>query len=200
MSISIDDSTVFTQLRDKAEAQLKAGKMPPTTHWTMGVDALRMLHRLSSNPQTAEDALKLLHELQVHQVELDLQNEELATNELVLVEDLSRYRALYEYAPSGYFFLEPDGTVVEGNFAAAELFGFEREELEGRQIDTLLTPESRPLLRDLLQRVERSESRASCTVHAQSDQGGAAPLQIQAAILPGRGYVLLTCIKGSGAG
>lgn len=200
MSISSDDPPAFAQLRDKAEAQLKAGTTPSTKNWAMGVDALRMLHRLSSNPDTAQDALKLLHELQVHQVELDVQHEEIVANERELVEDLSRYRALYDHAPVGYFLLDHDGTVVAGNLAAAELFGVAGEDLGGNRIDTLLTPEFRPQLQEFLGQVVQSGGRTSCTVPRKSNASGAATLQFSACILPGSECILLTCSEGTAVG
>ncbi|MDO8862101.1 PAS domain S-box protein [Haliea sp. E1-2-M8] len=200
MSTSSDEPAVFAQLRRKAEAQLKAGTPPSTQNWAMGVDALCMLHRLSSNPDTAQDALKLLHELQVHQVELDVQHEEIAANERVLMEDLSRYRALFDYAPAGYFLLDHEGTIVEGNLAAAELFGLPREDLGGHRIDTLLTAEFRPQLQEFLQQVVQSGVRASCTVQAKPAASGAATLQFVASILPGSECTLVTCSEDTAVG
>lgn len=200
MSKTDHESTAFSQLRVRAEAHLKAGTTPPSTNWALGADALRMLHRLSSNPDTAQDALKLLHELQVHQVELDVQHEEIVANESVLLEDLSRYRALFDYAPAGYFLLDRDGIVVAGNLAAAELFGLARENLGGHRIDTILDQEFRPQLQDLLQRVAQNEGRASCTVQMKSDSSEATLLQFAAAILPGSECILLTCSVGTPVG
>jgi len=199
MSIS-HESAVFTQLRRKAEEQLEAGATPPATCWAMGVDALLLLYRLSSNPKTAEDALKLLHELQVHQVELDLQNEEIAANERALAEDLKHYRALFEYAPLGYFVVDHTGTVIEANLAAAEIFGLAREDLGGHGIETLLTPQFRPILRALLQRAQERGDSSSCTVQRNPDTSAAMTLQFQASALPGSGYTLLTCCEGAGGG
>ena len=68
------------QLRQAAEDSLKQGTTPPTKGWSISADALALLYRLASNPDSAGDALKLLHELQAHQVELDLQHEQLKAN------------------------------------------------------------------------------------------------------------------------
>lgn len=200
MSKSSDEPAAFSQLRDRAEAHLKTGTTPASTNWTLGVDALRMLHRLSSNPDTAQDALKLLHELQVHQVELDVQHEEISANESALLEDLSRYRALFDHAPAGYFLLDQDGMVVAGNLAAAELFGLDRENLGGHRIDTILAPEFQPQLQDLLRQVARSGSKASCTVPMKPDSGKTSLLQFMAAPLPGSECILLTCSVGTTVG
>ncbi len=102
-----------TPLRTHAEGRLADGTAPPSQASPIGLEALRLLHRLATSPATAEDALRLLHELQVHQVELDMQLAQVRTNELELAQELALYRALYEQAPAGYFRLAPDGRVIE---------------------------------------------------------------------------------------
>lgn len=193
MPSTINEPSAYIQLRDKAEAQLQAGTTPATSHGSMGVDALRLLHRLSSNPDNAEDALKLLHELQVHQVELDLQNEEIAANERELVEDLSLYRTLFDSAPLGYLLVDLEGNVIQGNFAAAELFGIGRDELEGHPIDTLLLAQSRPKLLGLLQQVAQSGARGSCVAETAESTQGARHMQCFASLSPERKHILLVC-------
>lgn len=200
MSTTIDDPAAYMNLRKKAELHLKEGPPPTSSNWSMGVDALRLLHRLSSDPKSADDALKLLHELQVHQVELDLQNEEIADNEQELVADLKRYQLLYDSAPFSYLLIDPEGLVIQGNLAAAGLLGVRRDELGGHRIDRFLTPESRPRLHDLLQRVMASGARSSCTVQGQLGAGEPTPLQLLASILPGQQIVLLACCDSTSAG
>ncbi|MGR2737893.1 PAS domain S-box protein [Billgrantia sp. Q4P2] len=193
MPIILNESNVYTQLRDKAEAQLQAGTAPAANHWPVGVDALRLLHQLSSNPEKAEDALKLLHELQVHQVELELQNEEIAANERALAEGFSLYRTLFDSAPLGYLLVDLEGNVVQGNFAAAELFGVGREELEGRPIDTYLLAESRPRLLELLRHVAQSGAMASCMAKTGGHTQSLRHMQFMASLSPERKHILLIC-------
>lgn len=162
MSITTDESTILTQLRAKAEEQLQTGTTRRGGHWSLGTDALRMLHQLSSNSESAGDALKLLHELQVHQVELDLQNEQMATNEQSLVDDLSLYRELYDSAPVGIFLVEPSANIVQGNAAAAHALGLDQYELAGRCLDAFLLAPSRPLLQNMLKRVSQSGDSDAC--------------------------------------
>lgn len=200
MPSHINEPNVYIQLRDKAEAQLQAGTAPAASYWPVGVDALRLLHRLSSNPDNAEDALKLLHELQVHQVELDLQNEEIAANEQALIEDLSLYRALFDSAPLGYFLVDLEGNVIQANLAAAELFGIGRDELEGHPIETLLLAQSRPKLLGLLQQVAQSGARGSCVAETAGRAQGARYMQWLASLSPERKHILLVCRECANAG
>ncbi|MGM0702884.1 MAG: PAS domain S-box protein [Pseudomonadota bacterium] len=194
MPTTFDESNVFTRLRNKAESQLKTRTTPAAGDWSMGVDTLRLLHRLSSDPDKAEDALKLLHELQVHQVELDLQNEEIATNERALAEELRLYRALYESAPAGYLVVDPEGAIVKGNLAAAELFGVDENELEGQRIDTFVSPQNRPRLLGLLQRVAQSGARDCCAAEV-AEGKGARHVQFLATRSPEREQLLLVCCE-----
>ncbi|HUF74045.1 MAG TPA: PAS domain S-box protein [Gammaproteobacteria bacterium] len=149
--------------------------------------ALSLLHKLASTPASADDALKLLHELQVHQVELDLQNEQLDTTRRELAEDLARYRGLYQFAPTGYFNVGSDGDILEGNLAGADLFGVRQGELVGRRIDSILAPGSRPVLLALLQQVRENGSRAACEVTSGGEAAGSRQWRVVAGIGPGPG-------------
>ncbi len=191
MSTAFDQSSVYSQLRNEAESRLKAGTTA-ASNWSLGVDALQMLHKLSSNPQTAADALKLLHELQVHQVELDLQSEEMRSNEHRSVEELSRYKTLYEFAPVGYLLVNFHGEVIESNRAAAELFDVAEQQLTGGRIDRFLALQSRPLLSALLQRVEQGDGPQTSQVILESNAG---TVRVVARASPDKVCVLLACFE-----
>lgn len=190
-----DETTIYTQLRDKAETQLQEGTTPSAGHWSLGVHALRLLHQLSSDPDKAEDALKLLHELQVHQVELDLQNEETIANERILEEDLHLYRSLYESAPLTYFVVDREGVVILSNHAATELFGVGHDQLQGQRVDSFLKPQDRPLLLELLQRVSENGISDSCIAEMVEGAEGSRQLQFLASIPLVREKLLLVCCE-----
>lgn len=197
MSLTVVGSEISSPLRKRAEARLKAGTAPPVGTWSTGVDALRLLHRLSSDPATAEDALKLLHELQVHQVEIDLQHEAIAANEQALVEELSLYQELYECAPFGCFVLDRGGVVIQANPAAAALFGLDRHHLTGRRIDSLLAPQNLPPLLALVQRVGETGTPDSC-IAAVAGAKPPRPLLFLASSSGKRDHVLLACCEYPG--
>jgi PAS domain S-box-containing protein len=90
----------------------------------------------------AEDLQRLIYELQVHQVELELQNQELRDAQVELAQTRDRYADLYEFAPVGYVTLGPDGRVLEANLAAASMLGVERKALLKANISSFVAREA----------------------------------------------------------
>ncbi len=132
--------------------------------------AEQVLRNTRSNAATSQsdiDARKQLHELQVNQIELALQNSELmglqdARREIEVL--LARYTDLYEFAPIGYFTLGSDSTLHEVNLTGASLIGLARSKLVGRRFGAFIAPESRPTFNAFLGRVFASETKQSCEV------------------------------------
>src|ERR1035441_6500085 len=100
------------QLRSRAEARLREQKQLKAGVATTGADSRR-----------------LLHELQVHQIELEMQNAELRQARDELEVALENYTDLYDFAPAGYFTLATDGTIRQVNLTGAHLVGIERSRL-----------------------------------------------------------------------
>ncbi len=75
---------------------------------------------------SAEDSQRLVHELQVHQIELEMQNEELQATRADLEAGLERYADLYDFAPIGYLTLDSDGAIQTVNLTGARLLGLAR--------------------------------------------------------------------------
>src|SRR5215510_4593967 len=88
-----------------------------------------------------EQVRTLLHELRVHQIELELQNEELRQAQVELAESHDRYSDLYEFAPIGYVTLDKKGRIVESNLAASAMLAVERKHLIGTDISRLVVRE-----------------------------------------------------------
>lgn len=195
MPTTIAVNTTTEHLRKEAESHLLEGTSPASSGWAIGVDALSLLHRLSSNPDSADDALKLLHELQVYQVELDLQNHSMTAREQELTDELRLYQDMYDAAPFGYFLISLDGKIIEANFVAAELFAVPHDELAGRPIDSFLRGKSRPLLLDLLQQVAHSGRSDSCLAATSRGLEGSRNLYFMASSRPGHPHILLACYQ-----
>ncbi len=181
------------QLRLDAEGRLKEGRAPTTKGWPTGMNALNLLYTLARSPDSADDALKLLHELQVHQVELDLQHEQVEATRREISEDLARYKGLYESAPVGYFNVDSAGHILEVNVAGAEAFGLGVADLSGRDLASLLAPAGRSVLAELLQELRNGVSRASRDVPSGGGRP-AQPFRVVASAAPGGASFLLVFV------
>ncbi|MBN1473481.1 MAG: sigma 54-interacting transcriptional regulator [Syntrophaceae bacterium] len=80
-------------------------------------------------PRSRESAQKLVHELQVHQIELEMQNAELKQTRTELEASLDKYSELYDFAPVGYFTFDVQLRILEANLTGAKLLGVERRGL-----------------------------------------------------------------------
>jgi PAS domain S-box-containing protein len=92
-------------------------------------------------PLSPEEARQALHELRVHQIELDMQNEELRRAQEALEALRARYFDLYDLAPVGYFVLNQRGLILEANLTAATLLGEARGALVKEPISRLILKE-----------------------------------------------------------
>ncbi len=116
---------------------------------------------------TTQEMQKLLHELQVHQIELELQNQELRAAQAAVEAGLARYIELYDFAPVGYFTLDRQGVISQLNLTAAALLGAERATLCGRHFDLFLEKGDRRAFADLLGRVWASAMPQVCEVRVE---------------------------------
>lgn len=164
-------------LRQQATTKLSIGS-PAAGKRASQSEALAVLHQMASSPDTAGDALALLHELQVHQVELDLQQEELQRSQIELESELRRMAALVERAPVAYLTLDGHTVLNEINLAGLRLLGAAREELLGRRLTSLLTPASAAVLQGLLARTPAGGLPENCELQLVPMTG--APCTVQA--------------------
>jgi C4-dicarboxylate-specific signal transduction histidine kinase len=115
-------------------------------------------------PWTDEEMLRLLHELEVHQVELEMQNAELRRARDEMESALERYTDLYDFAPVGYFTLYRDGAISAVNLTGAGLLGIERSRLLGRRFGLFLTRDNRAAFELFLIKLFENRSKEECEV------------------------------------
>lgn len=88
---------------------------------------------------------RLVHELQAHQIELQLQNEELRRTQQAFADSRERYEDLFNLAPVGYFTLDEDGRILDANLTAATMLGYGRGELLKRLWIYFINPNDRDI-------------------------------------------------------
>jgi PAS domain-containing protein len=153
------------ELRVKAQSVLRHGNAPSSLGYRLSPDALAVLYKLASSNESASDGLKMLHELQTHQIELDLQYEQSIINERETAAALARYKALFEYAPTGYFIISREGRILESNKIGADLLGVPCNDLNGTLFESLLAPASRSAFSWKLKKLFNGTARETCAVH-----------------------------------
>ena len=118
----------------------------------------------ASHPGEEEsiDALALVHELQVHQIELEMQNEELKRARLEAEEALAKYSDLYDFAPIGLFTLDEQGQILESNLAGATLLGVERRNLTKKSFQRFVAPKDRPSFDDFCKKAFETSVKQMC--------------------------------------
>jgi signal transduction histidine kinase len=122
------------------------------------------------SPRTDEVNQRLVHELEVHQIALELQNEELLHAKNEVDRSLDIYTDLYDFAPVGYFTLDQAGTIKAVNLGGASLFGFERTRLLNRSFVTFVQVSARPLFSDFLVKVFALQGKESCEMALTPDE------------------------------
>jgi PAS domain S-box-containing protein len=110
------------------------------------------------------DAIKLLHELQVHQIELEMQNEELIQANEAAETALRKYTMLYDFAPMGYFTLDTDGNISELNFTGAEILGDKRFSLVNSNFRLYVAEDSRNEFDKFLRNVNAKKGKESVEI------------------------------------
>lgn len=120
----------------------------------------------NQNDETAleADALSLLHELQVHQIELEMQNEELIQARADLEDLLQKYTDLYDFSPVGYLTLARDGTIIQVNLAASYLFGMERDAIIDQRLGLFISQQSQTTFNNFIKKVFTSGDKETCEV------------------------------------
>lgn len=146
------------------------------------------------------DARTLVHELRVHQVELEMQNQELRRIQIDLENSRDRFAWLYDLAPVGYLTLDARGVIHEANLTAARLLGLERATLLKQKLSRFVAAESQDDLYLHCRQVFATTDRQSCALRmrqtggtvfcAQLESIAAIPEEIQ----PGQCLVALTDI------
>ena len=122
------------ELRRRAEERLKAGGLIP------------------DSPTSTAEVYRILQELSIHQIELEMQNDELQHSRDEILREQTRYTDLYDCAPVGYLTLAPDSTILEANLTATRILSVTRSQLKGVRLGALIATADRLAFNSMMKR------------------------------------------------
>ena len=152
MSRQSETNALTPTLRQQAEAALR--QQPPDTA-----------------PPAERDPQRLIHELQVHQVELELQNEALRRSQDALQRARDQYAMLYDWAPVGYVTLDAQGTMVAANLTAATMLGVSRSTLPGTPLSRFVARHDQDVWYLHRRHVQEAAGLSTCDLAMQRPDG-----------------------------
>lgn len=147
------DDKRHRNLRQQAEALLKETRAEDT-------------HSHSpSHSMSDTDIRAIVHELRVHQIELEMQNEELMRSRNKAEEMSEKYTDLFDFAPVGYFtFNDENGSILMVNLQGSAMLGVDRKNLTDRRFVQFITPECRGVFNDFCKKTLKSDRKQTCEI------------------------------------
>ena len=178
MSDPRSSSDQAESLRQRAEAVVRQEGSPgPASPATPPADTATPppheaeLHRPASPELVKRVAAKPLHELRVHQIELEMQNEELRRTQVELDAAKARYFDLYDLAPVGYVTVSDKGLILESNLTAATLLGVKRSGLAGWPLSQFILRDDADTYYLLHQRLAATGTAQTCELRMEKADG-----------------------------
>jgi PAS domain-containing protein len=155
--------------------------------------------KTTGTPKLESDVKRLLHELQVHQIELEMQNDELRHANEVVEAALRKFTLLYDFAPLGYFTLEKEGSIQDLNFTGAELLGEKRYSLINSNFKLFVTAESMPVFNEFFWQLYKTNAKQSCKIWLGYDKQLLCPVYMEGIVIEDEHNCLLSVLDISDA-
>ena len=142
-------------------------------------ELIGIINSLHSTKTVTENEQELLvHDLKVHQIELELQNRELQETQNKLEETNCLYADLYDFAPVGYISLDENGIILEINITAATMLGKERSRLINRAFSAYVVPNDLPKFRDHLWKCRHTNDKATTEISINTSENQLIQIQL----------------------
>jgi PAS domain S-box-containing protein len=150
--------------------------------------------RSLENPHSLSgaDSLKFINELEVHQIELEMQNEELLQAKEQAEEAIEKYTNLYDFAPTGYFTLSNTGEIIVLNLVGAKMLGKDRSNLINSRFGFFVSNETKPVFNAFLDRAFTNNGIETCEVVLLADDNRSTYVHLSGTINGKREQCLLT--------
>ncbi len=155
---------------------------------------LNEMQRKKADDLRDADVKKLVHELQVHQIELEMQNEELRQANVTAETALKKYTMLFDLAPLGYFSLDTDGTICDLNFTGADMLGERRFSLIGSNFKLFIAEDSMPVFNNFYRKVYASNAKESCEVMLGYENKQLSPIYMEGVVTEDEQKCLLSVV------
>jgi len=163
--ISPDPHAALQSLRARAERRRLSAAIVPT--------------------EAGPDVQRLVQEIQVHQIELEMQYEELLLAQAEAANSYAEYIDLYDFAPVGYCTLAAGGTIEQLNLQTAKLLGAPRQQLLHRRLALFVALAERAQLADFLAQLEAAPGqRDSCELTLCRPDGSSFVAQLDGVVAP----------------
>ena len=143
---------------------MKKNNNKPTSFKKLRRQAENLLLERGADPANGplNDINELIHELEVHQIELEMQNDELRQVQFELEASRDRYLDLYDLAPVGYFSLSDKGSILGANLMGATMLGMDRGKLKGRHFSQFIAKEDQDVFYHHRQKLIEKKTKQTC--------------------------------------
>lgn len=132
----------------------------------------------------AKDVQQLVHELQIHQIELEMQNDELRRTQAELEAARDRYAKLYDFSPAGHLTLDVQGNILGANIMAGTLLGLSRNKLSGQPLARFIAGEDQDAFRHHVREVMGGGAQRLCEVRLRRESGVSRCLLLKSLAVP----------------
>jgi PAS domain S-box-containing protein len=161
---------------------IEGGLMTSKNLRTRAEDAMRVTRgELTTFPE--QDVQRIVHELQVHQIELEMQNEALRVAQQDLERSHEEFQELFDCAPVGYVLLNAVGQVTRANTAVMKLLNVQSSSLIGQHFYIFVAPEDRLLVEEHVRKA-RQHVRATCEVRLRTRDSGTGHARLDLSTIP----------------
>jgi signal transduction histidine kinase/CheY-like chemotaxis protein len=127
-------------------------------------ELLKMKTAATASTQSETDMLKLIHELDLHQIELELQNEELLSAKNKVEVTVRNYTELFNFTPACYYKLSKEGDIIDLNLSGAHMLGNEPYHLKESRFGFFVSDDTKPIFNLFLNKIFSSRTKQSCEV------------------------------------
>lgn len=131
-----------------------------------------------------KEAQQLVHELQIHQLELEMQNDELCRTQVELEAARDRYADLYDFSPVGHLTVDVQGDILEANIMAGTLLGLSRNKLRGQPLVRFIAGEDQDTFHHHVREVVEGGGERLCEVRLCRESGGSCCLLLKSHAVP----------------